>query len=93
MTPREAFAHKLKLRFRLPPNRPTDPELDAITRDAVALASRAGRALTEDEWETIVYAHVKFQGHYIYEGLDFQDLNALFALMQAQAQAQMSARR
>ncbi|ATB41262.1 hypothetical protein CYFUS_006727 [Cystobacter fuscus] len=87
MDARESLAHILKIKFRLPPARPSDEELDAILGDVAELRRSKRRDLTEEEWGEIVYRHVKFRGKYLYEGLDFSDLNALYAMLRAQAQS------
>ncbi|WNG22853.1 hypothetical protein F0U62_01545 [Cystobacter fuscus] len=86
LSARERLAHALKLQFQLPPDRPTDNELDAILQDVDDFRVRHGRKATEHEWAKIVHRHVRFEGHWRYDGLDFQDLNALFAIIQMQAQ-------
>ena len=79
---RERLAHKLMMEFRLPPGRPTDAELDGILAEIRALGSvPAGRVLGE-----IIYRRVRYTGKYIYDGLDFQNLNTLFAIVLQQAQ-------
>lgn len=85
MTPIEHLRHTLKIRFRLPPNRPTDDELLEILQYAILRHSALGRDLTDDEWEEATLHFVPFTGKYLYEGLDFQDLNALLAAIRAQA--------
>jgi len=87
MSPRERLAHSLKIRFRLPPDRPTDDELDAILRDVEVFQAFQDEEVTEEDWAKIVARHVPFKGRNLYEGLDFQDLNVLFALIQTQSQA------
>jgi len=54
-------------------------------RDIEDIRVRQGRKATEAEWGKSVHRHVRFEGHYRYDGLDFQDLNALFAIIQMQA--------
>ena len=76
MTPREELAHELKIQFRLPPDRPTSAELSAILVDVAEESRTLGRRLTKGEWHDIVFRHVHFEGHWLYEGLDFQDLKA-----------------
>ena len=70
----EDLGHHLKVKFKLPPNRPTLDEVVRIIQDVeqLPLASR-----TDAAWRTIVYNHVKFEGHYVYEGLDLSDINDL----------------
>jgi hypothetical protein len=87
MSPRERLAHSLKIRFRLPPDRPTDDELDAILRDVEVFQAFQDDEATEEDWARIVARHVPFKGRNLHEGLDFQDLNVLFALIQTQSQA------
>lgn len=87
MTLGERLAHVLKLKFRLPPDRPTDAELLAIVGEAIDAETRRGRALTDDEWAEITYRHVVFKGKYLYEGLNFQDLNGLLAMVRAHVQS------
>jgi hypothetical protein len=87
MSPRERLAHSLMLRFQLPPGRPTDAELDAILHDIEIFQASHGKEATEGDWAKIVSRHVRFTGRYRYDGLDFQDLNVLFALIQTQSQA------
>jgi hypothetical protein len=86
MTSREELAHVLKVRFKLPPDRPSDAELDLIIRDVEARAKSLDRPLSEAEWKQITYGHVRFVDKYIYKGLNFQDLNALLATIRSQAQ-------
>jgi hypothetical protein len=83
--PRSTLATQLKIQFELPPYRPTASELDAIIRDASALRVRRQCALTRDEWHSITMEHVRFEGRYVYRGLNFQDLNALLANILAQS--------
>lgn len=82
---RERLAHKLMLEFRLPPGRPTAAELDEILAEVRPLSGGGGvpggRALGE-----IIYRRVRFKGKYIYDGLDFQNLNTLFAIVLQQSQ-------
>jgi hypothetical protein len=87
MTSHERLAHTLKVRFGLPRDRPTDAELNQIIRDVTQNEQALGRPLTDDEWKQITYRHVRFTGKYIYEGLNFQDLNAMLSVIRAQAQA------
>ena len=70
------LGHHLKIRFRLPPNRPTSSEVIEIIK-AVEKLPKAQR--TESAWREIVYEHVEFTGDYAYEGLDHSDLNGLQA--------------
>jgi hypothetical protein len=80
MTVKERLAHALKVKFGLPPDRPTDSELASIVGDA----AKYGRKLTDEEWRNIVDRHVRGAQKHVYEGLDFSDLNALFAILRAQ---------
>jgi hypothetical protein len=91
MTLTESLRHHLKVQFRLPPNRPDDDELQAIVAEVLLEEDTLGRPLLNEELREIVHRHVQFKGFYKYEGLDFQDLNALFAQVRAQAQAQLQA--
>ena len=86
------LAHALKVKFRLPPNRPTDDELQSIVEEVVRLQNvkrllRSSDALTDAEWEEIVLRYVKFTGRYIYEGLDHSDLNRILAQLAAEARS------
>jgi hypothetical protein len=72
----EELGHHLKLRFGLPPDRPTTAEVSRIALEIEALPESQR---TEGTWQRIVYKHVKFDGMYKYEGLDFSDLNSLQA--------------
>jgi hypothetical protein len=84
MTIGEQLTHALKVRFRLPPDRPSHHELLAIVGEAIDTEARLRRPLSDDEWKDITYRHVPFEGKYIYEGLNFQNLNALLAVVRAQ---------
>ena len=83
MTLREKIAHNLKIKFKLPRDRPTEYELDRILADIQQLRQQEQRDATDDEWRVITYRHVKFEGHYLYEGLDMSDLNTLFAQLRS----------
>jgi hypothetical protein len=85
-TPRNTLAYQLRTQFGLPPDRPTDSELDAIIRDVDAFSVRSGRAPSKDEWRSFTLHHARCDDTYIYKGLNFQDLNALLASIRAQAQ-------
>lgn len=85
--PIENLRHTLKIQFKLPPDRPTDAELELIVQDVIAHIRLHGSANTT-VWRDITSRHVQFDGHYLYEGLDFSDLNSL--LLQAIEQAQRS---
>lgn len=91
MTSREKLAHTLKVRFGLPQDRPTDSELNElnhIIRDVTENEQAIGRPLTDDEWKQLTCRHVRFIGKYIYECLNFQNLNAMLSVIRAQAQVQ-----
>ncbi len=88
MTPRRTLAHQLKVQFALPPDRPTEAELDLIVEDIATIEARAGRAASKEEWRTVTSERVRHDGGYFYKGLTFQDLNALLAVIRAQAQTQ-----
>jgi hypothetical protein len=78
---RERLAHKLMMEFRLPPGRPTAAELEGVLAEIRALGGvPAGRVLGE-----IVHRRVRSTGKYIYDGLDFQNLNTLFAIVLQQS--------
>lgn len=89
-TPRKALADQLRIRFALPPERPTDSELDAVLRGVDGFRAHNGRLPSADEWRTITLENVRFDGSYFYKGLNFQDLNALLATIRAQAQSAQS---
>lgn len=72
----ENLRYHLKLKFGLPQDRPTNKELGYILNDIKSIPKNK---LDEKKWEEIVLKHVKFDGKYIYEGLDFSDLNVLYA--------------
>lgn len=70
------LGHRLKVKFKLPPDRPTSSEVLRIVR---AIEGVPENLRTETKWRQIVSEHVNFEGHYVYEGLDNSDLNALQA--------------
>ena len=86
MTARESLAYQLKIQFELPPDRPTNVELDLVLTDVAAVERARGRALTKEEWRAITLERVRFTGSYFYKGLNLQDLNALLAMIRSQAQ-------
>jgi hypothetical protein len=86
MTSRESLAYQLKIQFELPPDRPTNVELDLILTDVAAFERARGRAPTKEEWRAITRARVRFTGSHFYKGLNFQDLNALLTMIRLQAQ-------
>lgn len=88
MKARERLAHTLKVRFGLPPDRPTDAELNQIIAAVPLLEAKLARSLTDHDWRLVAYHFVEFDSKYIYEGLNFQDLNALFAMIRAQSSSQ-----
>lgn len=85
MKPREKLAHTLKLRFGLPPDRPTDAELSRIITAVPQLEAKLGRVLTDDDWRIVTLHFVRFEYKYVYDGQNFQDLNALFAMIRMHA--------
>ena len=87
MTPRQRLAHELRIRWKLPPGRPTDEEVDLILQDVAQAEARHSRQLTPAEWQALTLERVRFTGDYIYKGLNFQDLNALLAAVRAEARA------
>lgn len=93
MTPRERLAHELKVRFGLPPEGPSDAQLNLIIADVIAIERSANRMATEAEWRASTFRRVPFAGKYVYQGLTFHDLNALLATIRAQAQAQTPTRK
>ena len=85
MTDRQALAYQLRIQFELPPDRPSETEFEGIIESARRFIARHGRSPSKDEWRSITAEHVQFDGEYFYKGLNFQDLNALFAVIRAQA--------
>lgn len=84
MNSRHQLAHKLMMDFGLPPGHPTDAELDGILDDVRRLHA-LGVAPSERQIFDIVSRRVRDAGTFMYGGLDFQNLNALFALVLQQA--------
>lgn len=78
----EDLRHALKMKFKLPPDRPTDDELISIIKDAKNLSFKELKK--SDTWAEIVNKYVKFEGFYLYEGLDFSDINALYQQLLSQ---------
>jgi hypothetical protein len=70
------MAHRLQIKFGLPPTRPTSSELRAILADVDKLPSTRR---TDADWKRIVFNHVHFTGIYKTEGVDMSDLNSLQA--------------
>jgi hypothetical protein len=70
------LGHHLKMKFKLPPDRPTAAEVKAIVAEVERLPEDQR---TDSAWREIVYKHVNFVGIYKYEGIDYSDLNALQA--------------
>jgi len=68
------LGHGLKLKFKLPPDRPTTAEVLAIVKE---INNVPKSIRTDAVWREIVFKHVKFSGLYVYEGLDHSDLNSL----------------
>ena len=85
MNSRQQLAHKLMMEFGLPPGHPTDTELDGILEDVRRLHA-LGATPSERQVLDIMSRRVRGVGTYFYRGLDFQNLNALFALVLQQAQ-------
>jgi hypothetical protein len=83
VTLREQIAHSLKIKFKLPRDRPTEHELSRILADIEQLRQQEQREPTEEEWRAITYKYVEFTGHNLYEGLDMSDLNTLFAQLRS----------
>lgn len=71
------FRYAIQHRYRLPPERPTTEELNALLK-----AARAQPApISEAQWDRLVAIHVRYNGPmYLREGVDFSDLNALLAV-------------
>jgi hypothetical protein len=86
MNSRHQLVHKLMMEFGLPPGHPTDSELDGILEDLRRLHV-LGVAPSERQILDIVTRRVRGVGTFIYRGLDFQNLNALFAIVLQQSQA------
>lgn len=70
----DELGHHLKVKFRLPPDRPTTAEVLKIVHEMETIPE-AQR--TDATWRRVVYKHVVFEGHYAYEGLDLSDINDL----------------
>ena len=68
------LGHHLKVKFGLPPDRPTTLEVLKIIRE-IETIPEAQR--TDAAWRRIVHQHVIFEGHVRYEGLDLSDINDL----------------
>ena len=70
----KGLGYHLRLKFNLPPNRPTPDEVLAIVR---AINRLPENQRTEYAWQEVVRQIVKFDGMYLTEGLDNSDLNFL----------------
>jgi hypothetical protein len=86
VTPRHTLAHQLRIQFELPPDRPTDAELDLIIEDVARFVDQHGVPPSAEEWRLLTLERVNFDGSYFYKGLNFQDLNTLPAVIRSQAQ-------
>lgn len=84
MDARSRLAYALLRKFGLPPGKPDDYQLDRILAD-MARIEAAGRTPTEADWALSVERHVPQNGKHFYGGLDYSDLNALFAQAKKQS--------
>jgi hypothetical protein len=72
MTVRACLANQLKIKFELPPDRPTELELDRILSNVEAFERQHRRLPTEEHWRAITLEHVRFNGTYFYRGSPFR---------------------
>lgn len=84
MKARAELAHALKLKFKLAPDQPTDYQLELILED-IGRIEAVGREPSEADWANIVDKRVPQSGKHFYGGLDYSDLNALFAQAKKQS--------
>lgn len=84
MNARSALAHALMLKFGLPPGGPNDAQLDRILAD-ISRIEAAGRVPSEADWGVSVARHVPQKEKHFYGGMDYSDLNALFAQAKKQS--------
>jgi hypothetical protein len=75
MSATEDLKHRLKISAGLPPNSPTDEELQLIIQRILPI--RRQRTPTEADWKAAAMAVVPGAGTYKYAGEDLSDLNEL----------------
>ena len=80
----EQLVQELKLWYSFPSDSPTVAEIEQILGDVLALTS-ADQPLTESQLARIVKARIPSVRFIRRDGMDFQDMSALLAILRAQA--------
>ncbi len=83
MASRDQFRQELRRFFTFPVGRPTDADLDLIAADVMR-----ANTTNQSDVERIVVARIPQTRVHRFDGLTFQDIGALLAIIRAQAQAQ-----
>jgi hypothetical protein len=83
---RELLLQELKRWFSFPPDRPTEADLDAILTNAATFEVAQQKPPTYADVDRIVRDVVIGTRVNRYDGLNFQDVNVLLAMLRVQAQ-------
>ena len=83
----DSVRRELERFCRFPPGHPTDEEVDRIVLDTAAHESRTGKTAYQSDVEQIAKAHIPGTRFLCIDGLTFQDINALLALIRARSQS------
>lgn len=79
MSPHEALAHSLKVKFGTSPFEPSDVQLHSILNE-IEIVRLSGKQPSEQDWSNAVMLHCPSAGRFKYAGIDNSDLNTLLAL-------------